>query len=155
MEVPPDRLLNLTIIRNIYYTNALGVALVSNTSIYFTVMRVRYIVLSSTFQKLTLWALSYYIDGNGTIPLTKDLTVAAPMVIGYGLDNMNGTGTTRSVLLITGFNVTLADGTNTLDVDVRGVRDPAQPFVLMCTITTTSAVPLHFHGMNFVSISWN
>jgi hypothetical protein len=108
------------------------------------------LVIDSGFTKFSLWALSYYITGGGSVSLSS----STPSVFAYGLpENMNTTGVIRSFIVISGINVTLSDTTNTFDIDVVGSWIGPNGFKV--TVSTTSTTPLVIHGLNFVSFSYN
>jgi len=69
-------------------------------------MKVRYIVLDRTFNKIELWTLYCYSNSATT------LNNVTPYLSNYNMPVMNQTGTLRNFLFIIGFNVTAPDNNN-------------------------------------------
>jgi hypothetical protein len=112
-------------------------------------LQVRYLLLDSGFNKFSIYLLSYYNQGGGTI----NLAASSPINVNYGLPTISMTGTVRNFLIITGMNVTTSDSTNQLDISGTATRTTST--TLKLTITTTLITAIGIKGLNFLVMSYN
>ena len=84
------------------------------------------------------------------------MTSASPISISWGLSSTpNLTGTVRTVVVLTGFNLTLSSTGYVFDIAAVGYWLASTPTVLYIDITSTSSAPMYIHGINFQVIFWN
>ena len=79
-------------------------------------LKLRYLVLESTFDKITHFygSATYYVQNQGT----TDYDIANPIINNFGIPAINTATTTRVFTFLNGFNATANNATNAFDIEM-------------------------------------
>ena len=151
-NIDTSGVVNITCFVCIFYTNGVDFCLRSKSLSQLSVLRTRYLILDTAFNKITHFysAARYYVQNYST----TNYGSANPIVNNFGLPTINTASTTRIFVMLNGFNAT-STSTTSYSFDISMVPMYVGSATLRVTTSSTNAATIQFSSLCYCIIGYN
>jgi hypothetical protein len=138
---------NLTFMLNVKTTAYLSIEIYSNVMHRIQSMTIRYITIASSWATISFY---YFME-----PFMDDVWAGKSLAFSSSgsLDPVSMTGTVKSFFILTGFDITAADGTNELGLKLSVVRSTSTR--VSGTLSSGSSKPVYVKYVSYSCLSYN